>query len=378
MSLMKEEELEYTKTFKHAGIKVNRTKRPVKKVHETMNSTDIPFGTHFTDHMLICNWSSDKGWERPRIEPYRDVQISLASTGLHYASQCFEGLKAYYGVDGKIRLFRPMENMKRMKNSAEAASLPEVDGEEFLKCLKDLLRVDREWAPKEEGCSLYIRPVLLGTEPYIGVRASSSALLYCIICPVGPYFKSGFQPISLYADPNAVRAWPGGVGDAKIAGNYAPTIRVQKAAAEKGCNQVLWLLGEDDHITEVGTMNVFILWINDEGEAELATPPLDGTILPGVTRKSVLELARSWGSYKVVEKVLTMNDIKLSVKKGKMREMFGTGTACVVQPINKILYHDEDINIPVMRDGVAARANKELLDIQYGRIRGHEWGVIVD
>eukprot|EP00731_Ephydatia_muelleri_P007044 Em0003g1292a len=262
----------------------------------------------------------------------------------------------------------------------------EFDGAEFLECIKDLIRLDKDWVPKAKDCSLYLRPTFIGTQPFIGVNASQSALLYCIMCPVGPYFKKNkddpssiFSPVSLYADPKYIRAWPGGVGDTKIGGNYGPTIRVQKIAETKGCNQVLWLLGEDRQVTEVGTMNVFFHWTNEQGEPEIATPPLLGSILPGVTRKSLLELGKSWGTHKVVERYITMKDVTKAVKDGRLKEMFGAGTASVVCPINRILYQDENIRIPTMETGavVASRFYKELTDIQYGRVP-HEWSVVIN
>lgn len=207
-------------TLKHEGIVVTVTKNPQPKIHERVASpTEIEFGKHFSDHMLLCRWNKEDGWDKPRIEPYRDVPLPLSMNCLHYATTCFEGLKAYHGVDGKIRLFRPMENMLRLSRSAVASSLPEFDKEAFLECIKDLVRLDKDWVPKMDNCSLYIRPTFIGSEPAIGVQASSEALLYCLTGPAGPYFKSGtFNPVSLYADPMFIRAWPGGVGNSKMGG----------------------------------------------------------------------------------------------------------------------------------------------------------------
>jgi len=217
-------------------------------------------------------------------------------------------------------------------------------------------------------------------QPYIGVREPHKALLYCITCPVGPYFATGtFNPVSLYADPMFIRAWPGGVGDSKMGGNYGPTVRTQKVAESKGCTQVLWMLNDDHQLTEVGTMNIFVNWINEEGDPEIATPPLDGSILPGVTRKSLLELGKTWGTHKVVERKITMADVRKAVKENRLKEMFGSGTACVVCPVNRILFLKENIPIPTMDTGaeVANRFYKELTDIQYGR-REHKWSVVVE
>jgi branched-chain amino acid aminotransferase len=203
--------------------------------------------------MLLVNWAKVDGWDVPKIVPYGNLSLSPALSALHYSTECFEGLKAFKGVDGKVRLFRPMENMKRLSRSAVAASLPEFDNEGFLECIKDLVRVDREWVPtptdKIKHPSLYIRPTFIGTEPFLGVREPHSALLYCITSPVGPYFTTGtFNPVSLYADPAFIRAWPGGVGESKMGGNYGPTIRIQKLAESKGYSQVLWLFGENHEV----------------------------------------------------------------------------------------------------------------------------------
>lgn len=367
-------------TLKHEGIEVALTQNPRPK----SDVKDLKFGSEFSDHMLLCNWTNEKGWDVPKIVPYGNLSLSPALSALHYSTECFEGLKAYKGVDGKVRLFRPMENMKRLSRSAVAASLPAFDNDAFLECIKDLVRIDREWVPAPSDDikhpSLYVRPAFIGTEPFLGVREPHSALLYCITCPVGPYFASGtFNPVSLYADPKFIRAWPGGAGETKMGGNYGPTIRIQRIAESKGYSQVLWLFGENHELTEVGTMNIFVHWINENGDPEIATPPLNGTILPGVTRMSLLELGASWGTHKVVERTITMDDVRKAVKENRIKEMFGAGTACVVCPVDKIVFLDETLLIPTMDTGaeVAQRFLKDLTDIQYGHV-DHPWTVSVD
>jgi branched-chain amino acid aminotransferase len=367
-------------TFKHEGIEVSLTQDPRPKTRVE----DLTFGAEYSDHMLSVNWTKIDGWDTPKIVPYGNLSLSPALSALHYSTECFEGMKAFKGVDGRVRLFRPMENMKRLSRSAVAASLPEFDKEGFLECIKDIVRVDSDWVPQPTKTikhpSLYIRPTFIGTEPFLGVREPHSALLYCITSPVGPYFKTGtFQPVSLYADPAFIRAWPGGVGESKMGGNYGPTIRIQRIAEAKGYAQVLWLFGENHELTEVGTMNIFVHWINEDGDPEIATPPLCGTILPGVTRMSLLELAATWGSHKVVERTITMDDVRKAVKENRLKEMFGAGTACVVCPVNKIAFLDEHLTIPTMESGaeVAQRCLKELTDIQYGHV-DHEWAVVID
>ncbi|XP_031572283.1 branched-chain-amino-acid aminotransferase-like [Actinia tenebrosa] len=228
-------------------------------------------------------------------------------------------MKAYRGVDNKIRMFRPLENMKRMNHSASRACLPKFDSEEMVKCIRQLVKLDQEWVPYSDTCSLYIRPTLIGTQPTLGVNKANSALLYVILSPVGPYFKTGtFNPVALLADPQYVRAWPGGVGDCKMGGNYGPTILAQLNAERQGLQQVLWLFGDDHQVTEVGTMNMFMLWINKKGEKELITPPLNGLILPGVTRSSLLALGKKWGEFKVTEKEFNMEDVVNGVNENRV------------------------------------------------------------
>ncbi|XP_065267580.1 branched-chain-amino-acid aminotransferase, cytosolic isoform X5 [Emys orbicularis] len=289
--------------------------------------------------MLTVEWSLTSGWEKPYIRPLENLSLHPASSSLHYAVELFEGMKAYRGVDGKIRLFRPTLNMDRMVRSAARATLP----------------------------------------PSLGVKKPTKALLYVILSPVGPYFASGsFNPISLWADPKYVRAWKGGTGDCKLGGNYGSSIYAQREAMELGCQQVLWLYGEDHQITEVGTMNLFLYWENEDGEEELATPPLDGIILPGVTRQSILELARKWGEFKVSERYITMSDLTAALEENRVKEMFGAGTACVVCPISKILYKGKNLHIPTMENGpqLATRFLNQLTDIQYGR-EDSEWALLV-
>ncbi|RMC02757.1 hypothetical protein DUI87_19947 [Hirundo rustica rustica] len=312
---------------------------PATTFKEKPDPTGLVFGTVFTDNMLTIEWSLASGWEKPYIKPLENLSLHPASSALHYAVELFEGMKAYRGVDGKIRLFRPTLNMDRMARSARRTTLPSFDQNELLECIRKLVEVEQEWVPYSTSASLYIRPTLIGTEPSLGVKKPTKALLYVILSPVGPYFGGGsFNPISLWADPKYVRAWKGGTGDCKVGGNYGSSIYAQQEALEFGCQQVLWLYGEDHQITEVGTMNLFLYWVNEDGENELATPPLDGIILPGVTRQSILDLARSWGEFKVSERYITMSDLTAALEENRVKEMFGAGTACIVCPIAKILY----------------------------------------
>ncbi|KAL3842633.1 hypothetical protein ACJMK2_020624 [Sinanodonta woodiana] len=361
-------------SFKASDLQIKRAEKskPKPKVE------DLVFGANYSDHMLEIEYTPDKGWGKPVISPFHNLSVHPGIKALHYAVELFEGMKAYHCVDNKIRLFRPMENMKRLLSTAERLCLPTFDGREFLKCIKKLVSIDSEWVPRSLESSLYIRPTFIGTEPTLGVSKSSSSLLYVLIGPVGPYFKTGFKPVSLLADPQFVRAWPGGLGSYKAASNYAPTVYVSNYAAQKGCQQVLWLFGNDHQLTEVGTMNLFTFWVNEQGEKELITAPLNGLILPGITRKSLLELARKWGEFKVTERNYTMAEVQKALNEKRLLEMFGSGTACVVCPVEKILYNEEWLKIPAVEEkNLTKRFLEELTNIQYGKVP-HEWTETLD
>ncbi|XP_074050343.1 branched-chain-amino-acid aminotransferase, cytosolic isoform X1 [Macrotis lagotis] len=362
-------------TFKAKDLIITRA----TILKEKPDPNNLVFGTVFTDHMLIVEWSLKFGWEKPQIKPLENLSLHPGSSALHYAVELFEGMKAYRGVDEKIRLFRPDLNMDRMLRSATRITLPGFDKKELLKCIQELVKLDKEWVPYSTSASLYVRPTLIGTEPSLGVKKPTKALLFVILSPVGPYFSSGsFNPVSLWANPKYVRSWKGGTGDYKIGGNYGASIFAQNEALHHGCQQVLWLYGEDHQITEVGTMNLFLYWINEDGEDELATPPLDGIILPGVTRQSILDLAHKWDELKVTERYLTMNDLIVALKENRVKEMFGCGTACVVCPVSDVLYKGENIHIPTMENGpkLATRILNQLNDIQYGREES-DWTILV-
>ena len=286
-------------------------------------------------------------------------------------------MKAYKDKEGNLRLFRPDCNMQRLNDSMARLYMPSFDGDEWIKCIKELVKLDSKWVPEGEGYSMYIRPTAISTYPFLGVGPTKMVKLFVITCPVGPYYPEGFKPVKLFADTDNVRAWPGGVGNTKLGGNYGPTIAPQMKALERGCSQVLWLHGEDHEVTEVGAMNLFFYIVNGEGEKELVTAPLTrGDILPGVTRRSILELARSWGICKVSEKYLKMPDIVKMAKEGKILEVFGAGTAAVISPVSAIHYQGEEIRFLDPQETelqpFAKRVWDELLDIQYGNVE-HEW-----
>jgi len=312
-----------------------------------------------------------------KITPYGKIELDPSALVLHYALECFEGLKAYKDAKGNIRLFRPMENMNRMNNSAARLCMPTFEPKEFLSCIERLLKIDQDWIPTEKGYSLYIRPTMIATEAMLGVHSPNSAKLFCIMSPVGPYYKTGFKPVALYADTQNVRAWPGGTGGFKIGANYAPGILPALEVSKKGYQQILWLNGEN--ISEVGTMNLFCFWTNKQGKKELVTASLDGTILPGITRKSILELAAQWKEFEIAERTWTMTELLTALKENRVIEMFGSGTAAVVSPVYKLHYKGTDYSIPC-KDNVAGDLTQRFMHtitgIQCGEIE-HPWSVLV-
>ncbi|XP_012225866.1 branched-chain-amino-acid aminotransferase, cytosolic isoform X1 [Linepithema humile] len=369
------------RSFKYADLSV-RLAGP-NQLNPKPDVNKLSFGKYFTDHMLKINYYEGiNGWQTPEIMAFENIVLHPAAKVLHYAVELFEGMKAYRGVDGKIRLFRPELNMERMNNSAIKVGLPPFRGEELIKCICRLISIDQEWVPHSTASSLYIRPTLIGIDPTLGVVTSDSALLYVIMSPVGNYFKSSGQQagISLLADPRYTRAWPGGSGDVKLGSNYGPTIQVQQEAIEKGLQQVLWLYGENHELTEIGTMNVFVVYINDNGEKELLTPPLNGLILPGIVRNSLLSIAKQWNQFKVSERSITMSEIMRLLSENRLLEIFGAGTACVVSPVSYIDFMDQELHIPTTKQSepVYQMLRKYLLDIQYGVISDHPWCIVIE
>ncbi|CAI5758428.1 unnamed protein product [Candida verbasci] len=342
---------------------------------------DLKFGQSFTDHILEIEWTKENGWGIPTIKPYHNFQLDPATSVLHYSFELFEGLKAYRDSNGKIRTFRADKNMERMNRSAKRASLPTFDSEEFLKLIDKFLIVEDRFVPTGKGYSLYIRPTLIGTSVGLGVSAPTKALLYVIASPVGPYFSAGFKPVSLEATDYAVRAWPKGVGSYKLGANYVSCIEPQVEAAKRGHSQNLWLFGEEGYITEVGAMNVFFAFKNDDGTKELVTPPLDGMILPGVTRDSTLELCKSklGKEWLVNERKLTIYEVKERANKGQLIEAFGTGTAAIVSPIDNIEFQNEIIKVPVDAGAsgeLTAQICEWIQNIQYGEEEFKHWSKV--
>eukprot|EP00461_Guttulinopsis_vulgaris_P001782 UN01782 len=362
---------------------VNKTKNPKQKQpYETLK-----FGHTFTDHMLEIDYTPEEGWGAPKIVPHGPLSIDPAASSLHYGLQCFEGMKAYLDDNNDIRLFRPEMNFNRMNSSADRLLLPRIDPKGALACLQEYLKIDKDWIPNKFGYSLYLRPTLVSTTPFLGVSPPTHAKFFIIASPVGPYYPTGFAPVKLLADPQYVRAWPGGTGNIKCGGNYALSIKPQRDAAQHGYQQLLWLFGEEKNVTEVGTMNQFWYMKNKSGEAELVTAPLDGTILPGVTRDSVIQLAKSWG-IKVREEQYTLDEVLGAIEDGRMIEAFGSGTAAIVSPVMALGYEGKDYAIPLNPADPTAKAGvltQKVADaiqgIQYGKLDGQtpfaDWSLVV-
>ncbi|CAH2351550.1 branched-chain-amino-acid aminotransferase, mitochondrial [[Candida] railenensis] len=355
-------------------LEIIKTTSPKTK----LPNDQLVFGKTFTDHMLEIEWTAEAGWGTPKISPYHNLSLDPSTVVLHYAFELFEGMKAYKDKNGNIRTFRPDKNMIRMNKSAARIALPTFDGEELIKLIDKFLLVEESFVPEGTGYSLYLRPTLIGTTASLGVGTPDRALLYVIASPVGPYYSSGFKPVSLEATGHAVRAWPGGVGDKKLGANYAPCILPQLEAAKRGYAQNLWLFGEEGYITEVGTMNAFFAFENDDGTKELTTAPLDGTILEGVTRDSILQLCKERlpKEWTVTERKFTIHEVEERAQKGQLIEAFGAGTAAVVSPIKAIGWKGKDIEVPIVA-GACGEVTKSVSEwisaIQYGDEEYNGW-----
>jgi branched-chain amino acid aminotransferase len=323
----------------------------------------LAFGNVFTDHMFMMNYDEGKGWHSPRIEPYGPFSLDPACCVLHYGQAIFDGLKAFRGVDGKVRLFRLPDHARRLNRSAHYLCIPEMDPEMVEESIRALVEVDEKWVPSKPGTSLYIRPTVIATETFLGVHPSHSYLYYVIVGPVGAYYKEGMNPVRILASDKYVRAVQGGLGAAKTAGNYAASLYGAEEAAKAGYTQVLWLDGvEHRYLDEVGTMNI-MLKIGDE----VITPPLNGAILAGLTRDSVLTLLRDWG-LRVSERPIAIDEVIAAAQAGRL-EMWGTGTAAVISPVGELGYKGERY---VINGGQTGELTQKLYDtivgIQYGKL----------
>lgn len=342
---------------------------------EKPKSDQLDFGRIFTDHMFIMDYSDDLGWHDPRIEPYQQLSIDPSAMVFHYGQSVFEGMKAYLSAEDEIQLFRPEKNMQRLNNSNDRLCIPPIDEKFAIQAIKKLVSVDSDWIPEAEGTSLYIRPFIISTEPYIGVAPSLHYKFIVILSPVGAYYKEGINPIKIAVENEFVRTVKGGTGEAKTGGNYAASLKAQEIAGKKGFAQVLWLDGvEKKYIEEVGSMNIFFK-IN----GEVITPELNGSILEGVTRNSVIQLLKYWGM-PVVERKIGMEELQQAHHDGLLEEAFGAGTAAVISPISQFTWNNTDSLIKDGKTGaIAKRLYDTLTGIQYGREKDpFDWIVKVE
>jgi branched-chain amino acid aminotransferase len=322
----------------------------------------LGFGIHFTDHMCIINYEDKKGWHQPRIVPYQPIMLDPAAKVFHYGQTIFEGLKAYKTEDGRILLFRPDKNIKRLNRSNDRLSIPSIDEGLVMEALRQLVLVDADWIPTAPGTSLYIRPFIIATQATLGVAPSTQYLFMIIMSPVGAYYAEGINPVKIHVESKYVRAVAGGVGEAKTAGNYSAGLKAQEGAKENGYSQVLWLDGvHRKYIEEVGSMNVFFK-IN----GTVHTPALNGSILDGVTRNSTIQMLNHWG-VPVVERTISIEELYEAGKNGTLEEAFGTGTAAVISPIGELSWQDEKL---VISGGQTGELSKRLYDTMTGIQKG--------
>jgi len=343
-------------------IRFERTAAPKQKPDQSK----LGFGNYFTDHMFLMNYDEGQGWHDPRIVPYGPIALDPAAMCLHYGQEVFEGMKAYFSVDGNIRLFRPEENMARLNLSNDRLCIPAIDEAFAVHAIEELVKTDRDWIPTQDGTSLYIRPFIFAVDPQVGVHPADHLIFCVILSPVGAYYPEGLNPIKIFVEENYVRAVKGGLGFTKAAANYASSLKAQQEAQAQGFSQVLWLDGvERRYIEEVGTMNVFFVFEN-----EIVTPALQGSILGGITRKSCIAILRGWG-YTVTERPLALEEVMDAAKAGQLKEAFGSGTAAVVCPIGAL--HCGGENLGVNNSEIGAITQR-----LYDELTGIQWGTIAD
>ncbi|UUI84642.1 branched-chain amino acid aminotransferase [Bacillus halotolerans] len=342
---------------------IEREKITSKK--EKPDPSSLGFGKYFTDYMFVMDYEEEKGWHHPRLTPYAPIMLDPSSSVFHYGQAVFEGLKAYRTEDGRVLLFRPEQNIKRLNRSCQRMSMPPLDEELVLEALTQLVELEKEWVPREKGTSLYIRPFVIATEPSLGVKASKNYTFMIVLSPVGSYYGDQLQPINIYVEDEFVRAVNGGVGNAKTSGNYAASLRAQQKANELGYDQVLWLDAiEKKYAEEVGSMNIFFV-IN----GEVVTPALSGSILSGITRASAIELIRSWG-IPVREERISIDDIYAASARGELTEVFGTGTAAVVTPVGELNIHGRTVIVNDREIGeISKKLYQTITDIQLGKVK---------
>ena len=336
------------------------------KKQQIRDESRLGFGRYFTDRMLLVEWRAGQGWCDARIKPYEPFTLDPSCMVFHYAQEIFEGLKAYKWADGRVVLFRPEMNARRFNQSADRLCMPEVPEDLFLEGIEQLVSLEKEWIPTSPGTSLYIRPVMIAVEPVLGIKPSDHFYFYVILSPVGAYYASGFSPVSIMVEDHFVRAVPGGTGEAKTGSNYASSLKAGLDAKKKGFDQVLWLDGrERRYIDEVGAMNMFYVY----GQT-IVTAPLTGSILPGVTRDSVLKLAPTLG-YKIEERPIDIHELMADIRNGKVTEAFGSGTAAVITPVGKLSYKNEILQL---NGGAVGEITRNL----YDTLTGIQTGTVAD
>jgi len=341
------------------AIRINKATAPKPKPKDK----DLGFGQIFTDHMFVADFQEEKGWYDPRIEPYGPLELDPAAAVLHYAQAVFEGLKAFRGVDGKVRLFRPQKNVERLNNSSRRLCIPPLDPELALQSIVTLVGLEREWVPRTIGTSLYVRPTIVANEPFLGVRPAKSYIYFVILSPVGAYYPEGMAPVKIRVEEKYVRAVEGGLGGAKTGANYAASLMAADEAKRAGFTQVLYLDGvHRKYIDEVGTMNIMVK-IGDE----VIPPPVGGTVLAGITRDSALTLMRKWG-LRISERPLTIDEVVAAHKSGALKEVWGTGTAAVISPVGELAYKGQKMEIHGGRIGeLTQKLYDAIVAIQYGQ-----------
>jgi branched-chain amino acid aminotransferase, group II len=353
------------------NIRYEKTAAPKELPKE---DNPLVFGTIFTDHMFIMDYETGKGWHDARIVPYAPITLEPSAMVFHYGQEMFEGLKAYKAADGRTLLFRPDKNSERTNNTNQRLCIPEIPEEDFVGAIKALVKTDEAWIPTKEGTSLYIRPFIIATDPFLGVRPSDTYKFIVILSPVGAYYPEGLNPVKIWIEDDYVRAVKGGIGEAKTGGNYVASLKSQVKAHDAGYSQVLWLDGvERKYIEEVGAMNIFFK-IN----GTVVTPMLNGSILPGITRNTVIELCKEWG-IPVEERRISIDEIYEAHSKGQLEEVFGSGTAAVISPVGQLRWEG---HIMKVQDGGIGEISQKLYDtitgIQLGKIKDtHSWTVEV-
>ena len=358
---------------------ITPTDNPTPDAERAKILEDPAFGQQFTDHMVSIEWDEENGWHDARVRAYEQISLDPASNVFHYGQAIFEGLKAYRHTDGSITAFRPEQNAKRLQNSAERMAMPELPEELFLEAVRQIVEIDKDWVPEAGGeASLYLRPFMIGTEKTLGVKPSSSYSFYIIASPAGASFDGGVKPVSVWISEDYVRAAPGGTGDAKFAGNYAASLLAQQQAAEKGCDQVVWLDAcERMYIEEMGGMN--LMFVEGSGDsAKIITPELTGSLLPGITRKSLLQVAEDLG-YATEERKITVDEWRTGAQDGTITETMACGTAAVITPVGTVKSKDGEFTVNNNEAGEITMAMRERLrGIQTGEVEDtHCWNTVL-